>query len=507
MTSTISSSTSMSSSMATLGVTAPSTSTSEIIKSSHQELSHEEHHHPSLVLQAGTYYSEILRHQVYHPAPALVRNVPTYTLQWLVQMNEHEQSEHRIRNATIGLIAEISAQEGLALLIGGTPAGVAMLTATVVDRMKESLPSMEEIGTGLISSDPIEKRVAQAYLKAQAAGTILALPVTAVKLISKLAQSGFDRLSRSSSRSSSSSSSSWSSSSSTSSWPSISIAETTTSLEIGRPDSLGTESSSISDIDFDETIYLGKERKDSKEWEAICIKILSDIGSSSMSSSASTETSSIVSTASESSDQSSGAESVEEQQGNNVKWTGVQVHIPLDQIKNTRISTGVQFGSSGQYQTGISTTLSHPAKDLQVSVSAQVSDSVAIGASTSLRHPVEDLHVGASSAGFGVSTSLRHPAKDVVIAVPITYLVGVQIPLKKISQARITIGVPMIPGASVSIPVRKVEKAVEKVIKEGVIKPIDKVVTRPLVKIAREARRPVQQIGREIRRFGRKLGF
>src|SRR5689334_17477935 len=110
--------------------------------------SHGEHTQPNIVLQTMATYSEILRHQVYHPAPVVVRNVPTYVLQWLVQMNEHNRSEHVIRDATIGLVAEVGVQETLSLLIGGVPAGAAMFTASVVERLEESpiLPSMEQIG-------------------------------------------------------------------------------------------------------------------------------------------------------------------------------------------------------------------------------------------------------------------------------------------------------------------------------------------------------------------------
>lgn len=424
--------------------------------------SHESPSHGSSAMRAAADYAAVVRHQVYHHSPGLTRNLPTYVIQGLAERAENPRSEHPLRDATIGIVADSLVEGVLARCIGATPAGYAILTANLVaGPLQESLPSWEEIGHNLGSREPGVSRAADRQMQARVVADILSLPAAAVHTISQLAREGFTRLSGSISESNS---------------------------ENGSP-SPSSSSSQVSLPKANETISLGKLQEHT--WEIIRLRIVREIvdGSSlvpprlaSVASSALPSVSS-PSNLEESSDQlferkvsredkhleRKSSPEGKQLESSPIQWSGVQVHVPLDNIKDIRISTGVKCGQGGGYQASISSSLRHPVKDLHVSASVPVPEvpGVSVGVATSLRHPVRDAHVGVSSQGVGISTSLRHPAKDVQVVIPVPGIpfAAVSIPLKRPSQARIGVGVPLIPGASVSLPVRKLTKPPEKLVK------------------------------------------
>lgn len=468
---------------------------------------HEAERHSSVALDAFAQYTAIARHHINHDAPMIVRNVPIYVIQGIAQMAEHSQSEHQFRDATIGVISENAVEVALTRFLGATtPAGIAMLTAYAAEQLQEALPPREEVARSSLSDDPHAHLAAGLVEQARLALDLYALPRTAVHVISRLASNGFERLSNMFSPSSQPVSSLPSSSVGAGPISSPISSQSSSSISSVSSSSISSYSSSNSPAmaldplpQVDEVITVGR-LGENHVWEIVRIKIIEMLdgfsplvpsGLSEVASSAISSASSLSPTSSPSPSALVPADSADRQaegdvkedfevEGSNVQWSGLQFHVPLENLKNTRISTGVSFGQNGQVQTGVSTTLRHPIKDLQVSAAVQVTDFVAIGASTSLRQPLKDGRVGVSVGGFGASTSWRHPKKSVVVSIPVTPLIGFQIPLRKISQARIAIGVPLIPGLSVSVPVKKIEKAVKTVVRHPV-----KAVGKPIEKAAR----------------------
>ncbi len=480
----------------------PENSMSQVSSTTTPELSSEtvsakrEERQPSIVLQTAADYMSITREHVYRQAPPFIRNIPTYIINDLAQMDQNSDSSHQTRDAVIGVVADEVVEGLLGRLIGATPAGIAIMVGNLAaEPLRSTLPSIEQIEQNLGSDDRFKARFAERQIQAKVLVDILALPATAANVISRLARRGFDHFTQpdSSSHSLSCSGSLSSSSSSLTSSLSSSSFSTLSSTEVPA---------------FDELFTLGRQQEEANMWEIIRVKVIQQIGlfSPFVPSSSSTVTSSSFPTITTDTFSTSSSlsiimpeESVEEQivdqshekDHKEAEWTGVQIHIPLDNIKNIQISTGVQF-KGGQYQTGISTTLRHPVKDLHVSGSIQ-GDSIGGGLDTSLRDPVRNLHGSIFIGDLSIRTSFRHPAKDITIMVPIVPLVGLSIPLKKISQSRVTVGIPFIPGASASIPVKKIEK----VVKEVVVEPI-KAIGKPVEHVVKEVAQPVGKVAERV---------
>lgn len=517
-----------------------------VLQSSEGSASQETERNPSIILQGASDYISITRNYTYRTAPGFVRNVPTYVISGLVQMDQHAQSPHQVRNALIGMITDEIVEGALRGVIGATPAGIAIMVADVaVEPIRDALPSWQQLEKDLGSKDSSVREQAENTIHVKGLAEIFALPSTASHVISKLAQAGFQRLascfsSSSSSSSSSSCSSSYSSSSSSIVVISSSSASSSSSFSASSSSSLtsfSTRSSSFSTglsplPILDDMITLAREHGESNKWEIIRLKVIEQIDAFSpiipsglstvTSSNLTTFTTNPISNLSVDSDQSTeniNEEQVleEEREGkrSEITWTGVQIHVPLDNLKKIRISTGVQFGQEGQFQTGVSTDLRQPLKNVQISSSVQ-GESGSVGVSTSIRHPVKDAHVGTSLYGVGVSTSFRHPAKDVNVTIPLAPCVGLSIPFKKPSQARVVIGVPFVPGASFSVSKRQIEKPVEQVVKAVIVKPVTavgkeveqvvKVVAQPVGKgverVARNfVRQPIKAAGKVFKKL------
>ncbi len=126
--------------------------------------------------------AHIVRDEIYHHAPHLVKTLPIQIFRFLGAYSENSDSDRPIRNTIIDITAEGAFVWGLSGLIGGGVAGALMLEGHIVDHLKSTFPapSWEEIGDLATSRNPVDRELAQAYIQAKASAEILSAPATVV---------------------------------------------------------------------------------------------------------------------------------------------------------------------------------------------------------------------------------------------------------------------------------------------------------------------------------------